>query len=65
LQKIIEESLDIKERTGLSLAFRNLKESFKEQDSLKAINEKLKTNGEITNKDLSVSIDISQKSSWA
>lgn len=65
LQRIIEESLDIKERTGLSLAFRNLKESFKEQNSLKAINDKLKTNkGEITNKDLSVSIDISQKSSW-
>lgn len=65
LQKIIEESLDIKERTGLSLAFRNLKESFKEQDSLKTINEKLKKNkGDITNKDLSVSIDISQKSSW-
>lgn len=65
LQKIIEESLDIKERTGLSLAFRNLKESFREQVSLKAINEKLKNNkGAITNKDLSVSIDISQKSSW-
>lgn len=65
LQRIIEESLNIKERTGLSLAFRNLKESFKEQESLKAINEKLKKNkGEITDKDLSVSIDISQKSSW-
>lgn len=65
LQRIIEESLDIKERTGLSLAFRNLKESFKEQEALKAINDKLKANkGDITNKDLSVSIDISQKSSW-
>ena len=65
LQKIIEESLDIKERTGLSLAFRNLKESFKEEESLKAINKKLSANkGDITNKDLSVSIDISQKSSW-
>lgn len=65
LQRIIEESLDTKERTGLSLAFRNLKESFKEQESLKIINDKLKKNkGDITDKDLSVSIDISQKSSW-
>ncbi len=65
LQKIIEDSLDIKERTGLSLAFRNLKESFKEQTSLRALNDRLKQNkGDITNKDLSVSIDISQKSSW-
>lgn len=65
LQRIIDESLDVKERTRLSLAFRNLKESFREQESLKIINEKLKENkGEITNKDLSVSIDISQKSSW-
>jgi len=65
LQRIIEESLDHKERIGLSLAFRNLKESFKEQEALKVINDKLKANkGDITNKDLSVSIDISQKSSW-
>lgn len=65
LQRIIHESLDPKQRAGLSLAFRKLKESFKEQDSLQTINEKLKSNkGDITNKDLSVSIDISQKSSW-
>ncbi len=65
MQKIIQESLDPKQRAGLSLAFRNLKESFKKEDSLKSINDKLKSSkGEITNKDLSVSIDISQKSSW-
>ncbi len=65
LQKIIEDTLDPKERSGLSLAFRNLRESFREQDSLKSINDKLKANkGDITDKDLSVSIDISQKSSW-
>lgn len=65
LQRIIEESLDIKEKTGLSLAFRNLKQSFRDQDALKSINERLKENkGDITDKELSVSIDISQKSSW-
>jgi len=41
LQKIIQESLDPKQRAGLSLAFRNLKESFKNENSLKSINEKL------------------------
>ncbi len=65
LQKIIQESLNPKERAGLSLAFRNLKERFKNEDSLISINDNLKSNkGNITTKDLSVSIDISQKSSW-
>lgn len=65
LNRIINDQLTIKERTELSIEYRKLKESFAKQDSIKAINEKLKASrGEISDKDLKVSIDISNKTSW-
>lgn len=65
IQKIIDDNLDRKEKTELTLAYRELKQTFGEKETLKNINTKLKDNkGVVSNKDLSVSIDISQKSSW-
>ena len=65
LQDIIRNGLDAKERVGLSVAYRKLKEEFSQQDSIKGINEKLTNKkGAITEKDLAISIDISQKSNW-
>lgn len=65
LQDIIKNDLDIKERVGLNVAYRNLKEIFSQQESIKGINEKLTSKkGAITDKDLSITIDTSQKSSW-
>jgi predicted ATP-dependent endonuclease of OLD family len=65
MQKIINDQLSAKEKSELSLEYRKLKESFSSQESIKTINEKLKKDkGVITDKDLSVSIDISGKTSW-
>jgi len=65
LQDIIKTDLDPKERVELNIAYRKLKELFSKEDSIKGINDKLKSKkGAITNKDLSISIDISQKSNW-
>lgn len=65
LQDIIKTDLDAKERVGLNIAYRNLKEIFSQLDSIKGINDKLTNKkGAITDKDLSISIDISQKSNW-
>lgn len=65
LQDIIKSDLDPKERVGLNLAYRNLKEVFSQEESIKGINDKLTSKkGAITDKDLSISIDISQKSNW-
>jgi len=65
MQKIINDQLDPKEKSELSLQYRKLKESFSNQDSIKAINDKLKKDkGLISEKDLQVSIDISSKTSW-
>ena len=65
LQDIIKTDLDPKERVELNVAYRNLKEVFSKQDAIKGINDKLTNKkGAITDKDLSISIDISQQSNW-
>ncbi len=65
IQKIIDEILEPKEKTELSLQYRQLKQTFADQDSLKIINDKLKKNkGDISDKELTISIDISQRTSW-
>ncbi len=65
LQDIIKTHLDTKEQVELNVAYRKLKEAFSQQDSIKGINSKLiNTKGAITDKDLSISIDVSQKSNW-
>lgn len=65
LQDIIKTDLDAKERVELNVAYRNLKEAFSQEKSIQGINDKLTSKkGAITDKNLSISIDISQKSNW-
>jgi putative ATP-dependent endonuclease of the OLD family len=66
LQGIIRDELDAKERVGLSMVYRGLKEQFSKQDSIQTINTKLAEQKGILseNKLLSISMDISQKASW-
>jgi len=65
LHDIIKTDLDSKERVSLSVAYRKLKEVFSQEPSIIGINNKLTNRkGAITDKDLSISLDISQKSNW-
>jgi len=65
INKTIDELLEAKERANLSLLFRKLKESFAKEEPIKSINTKLKENKDIIpDKDLTISIDISQKTNW-
>lgn len=65
IRTVINEVLDSKQKAELSLAFRSLKETFFEDDAIRAINEVLETRkGDITEKELGVSVDVSQKSGW-
>lgn len=65
IAKIIEDSLEKSDSALLSLLFRKQKEVFASQDSMKKINERLSANKEdITDRDLSVSIDVSARSNW-
>ncbi len=65
LQRIISESLSEKQRVELTRAYRNLKTEFSSDPAIELINQTLnKSKDEITDKDLSVSIDISSTTAW-
>jgi putative ATP-dependent endonuclease of the OLD family len=65
VQGIITSSLDPKERVELTRAYRSLRQRFAEDDSIAAINSKLKANpGDVSNRDLSLGIDVSLRASW-
>jgi putative ATP-dependent endonuclease of OLD family len=65
LQQIIRTHLDPKERVELSRQYRSLREEFSEKQSVKDINERLKTENDLlTDRELSLAIDISQGYTW-
>lgn len=65
VSKIINDFLEPKDRASLALSFRKLKHTFATADGMTEINNQLKSRkGEVTDKELSVSIDISPKTNW-
>lgn len=65
IQDILRNDLDAKERVGLSYAYRSLKEDFSAEESISGINARLNGKAkDITDKKLTLSIDVSQKASW-
>jgi putative ATP-dependent endonuclease of the OLD family len=65
IQKIIDDALEPKEKAEIAIAYRMLKEKFASQDALSKINAQLRTQtGRISDKELQISIDISQKAGW-
>ena len=65
LQKTIDDQLEPSDRVELSRVYRSLREAFSKDEAIVAINEKLgETQKEVTDKDLSLSIDVSQGASW-
>lgn len=63
IQNIISDGLTPKERVALSIAYRKLKEQFSGEPSIQGINKGL-AKGAITDKDLTIAIDVSQKTNW-
>lgn len=65
LQQIIRGNLDPRERVELSRQYRSLREEFSEKEPVKAINRRLEaTDDELTDRKLSLSIDLSQRYTW-
>lgn len=65
LQQIIRGNLDPRDRVELSRQYRSLREEFSEKEAVKAINKRLAaTDVELTDRKLSLSIDISQRYNW-
>ncbi|MEM9954186.1 MAG: TOPRIM nucleotidyl transferase/hydrolase domain-containing protein [Chloroflexota bacterium] len=62
---IVRATLDESQLAEVSLAFRKMKDQFSEDNNIKHINAELaKTSGDITDKELSVSLDTMSKSGW-
>lgn len=65
LQEIIRTYLEPKERVELSRQYRSLREEFSDKESVKKINDRLKTDNEaLTDHELGLAIDISQRYTW-
>jgi putative ATP-dependent endonuclease of OLD family len=65
LSKIISDFLDENQRRSLSMAYRKLKDSFLRETSIQDINKHLATKkGTVTDKTLTVSMDMSARSTW-
>ena len=65
LQQIIRTHLEPRERVELSREYRSLREEFSEREAVKAVNTRLAGDrGTITDRDFSLSVDLSQRYTW-
>lgn len=65
LQQIIRGNLEPRERVELSREYRSLREEFSQKEPVKAINKRLEaTDDDLTDRKLSLSIDLSQRYTW-
>ena len=64
ISRIIHADLEDSEKAAISQEYRKMKEMFGEADSVKAINKKIKSKSKVTDKDLSISVDLAMHNSW-
>ena len=65
LNGIISSHLEAGERVELARAYRSLRENFADDEAIVKINEKLRgAQGEVSDRELTLSIDVSQKTNW-
>ncbi|GGD11096.1 hypothetical protein GCM10011335_12550 [Aureimonas glaciei] len=64
ISRIVREFLDDKERVAISQAHRRLKDAFKADYNVGAINERLAEATKISRKEVSISVDMSSHNAW-
>jgi putative ATP-dependent endonuclease of OLD family len=64
ISRIIRETLEDKERVEISQAHRQMKETFMDTPSVKAINSKITAGANITDKEVKISVDLSTQNAW-
>ena len=64
ISKIIKDDLTDNEMTELSQSFRMLKEQFGTQDAIRKINERISRKADMTEKQVSISVDMAERNSW-
>lgn len=63
--QIIEDALETKDRTDLAVAYRKLREKFQSEPNIEELNKKVAEKyRDISDKTLSLDIDVASKSSW-
>jgi predicted ATP-dependent endonuclease of OLD family len=64
VSRIIRDALEEKERASISQAHRKLKEAFVADPNLKLINERITQAAKISQKTVSISVDLSSQTAW-
>ena len=64
ISKIIKDSLEDNELTALAQSYRKLKSDFSADAAIDAINQKITQGSGITDKEVSISVDMSMRNSW-
>lgn len=64
ISKIVKELLSPEEIINISQSHREMKEHFMDDSSIKAINEKITTASKVTEKTVSISVELSSKNAW-
>jgi len=64
ISRIIRDDLEDSEKVKLSQAYRKMKDSFSQDESIKAINKKIDEKAKISEKTLKVCVDLSTQNSW-
>lgn len=64
ISKIIKDLLEDNEMVSLSQSYRTLKTNFKDDLAIKLLNERINKATHITNRNVSISVDMSMKHSW-
>jgi len=64
ISRIIHAELEDSDKAAISQEYRKMKEMFGAADSVKAINEKIRSKSKISDKALSISVDLATHNSW-
>lgn len=64
ISRIIRENLESKEVVDISQAYRKMKEAFMREDAIKAINARIANAAKISDKNVSLSVDLTSKNAW-
>jgi putative ATP-dependent endonuclease of the OLD family len=64
ISRIVRDNLEPKEIVEISQAHRTMRDAFMECSTIKAINEKIKTDANISNKNIELSVELLSKNAW-
>ncbi|MFT7404958.1 ATP-dependent nuclease [Zhongshania sp.] len=64
INRIVKELLTLEEIVNISQSHREMKESFMDNQSIQAINNKLTTASKVTDKKVTISVDLSSRNAW-